>query len=101
MTPYEILLSESQERMLLVVHPESVAEVQAIFERWDLDAVVVGRVIDEPVFRVLSERRPVADIPVAALTDAAPAYDRPAQRPSAPGRDPAPGGGRAAAAPRA
>ncbi len=81
MTPYEILLSESQERMLLVVHPESVAEVRAIFERWDLDAVVVGRVIDEPVFRVLSEGRPVADIPVAALTDAAPAYDRPAQRP--------------------
>ncbi len=81
MTPYEILLSESQERMLLVVHPESVAEVQAIFERWDLDAVVVGRVIDEPLFRVLSEGRPVADIPVAALTDAAPAYDRPAKRP--------------------
>ncbi len=82
MTPYEILLSESQERMLLVAHPESVAEVRAIFARWDLDAVVVGRVIDEPVFRVLSEGRPVADIPVAALTDAAPAYDRPAKRPS-------------------
>ena len=81
MTPYEILLSESQERMLLVVHPESVAEVRAIFERWDLDAVVVGRVIDEPVFRVLSEGRPVADIPVGALTDVAPAYDRPAKRP--------------------
>ncbi|MDE0031030.1 MAG: phosphoribosylformylglycinamidine synthase subunit PurL [Deltaproteobacteria bacterium] len=81
MTPYEILLSESQERMLLVAHPESVAEVRAIFQRWDLDAVVVGRVIDEPVFRVLSAGRPVADIPVAALTDAAPAYDRPAKRP--------------------
>ncbi len=82
MTPYEILLSESQERMLLVAHPEAVARVQAIFRRWDLDAVVVGRVIDEPVFRVLSERRPVASIPVAALTDAAPAYDRPAARPA-------------------
>ena len=53
MTPYEILLSESQERMLLVARPESVEQLKAIFQRWDLDAVVVGRVIDEPVFRVL------------------------------------------------
>ena len=82
MTPYEILLSESQERMLLVAHPEAVAQVQAIFQRWDLDAVVVGKVIDEPVFQVLSEGRTVASIPVAALTDAAPAYDRPAARPA-------------------
>ena len=81
MTPYEILLSESQERMLLVAQPESVEQVQAIFQRWDLDAVVVGRVIDEPVFRVLSEGREVAAIPVAALTDSAPSYDRPATRP--------------------
>lgn len=82
MTPYEILLSESQERMLLVVHPESVDQVQAIFQRWDLDAIVVGHVVDEPVFRVLSEGREVAAIPVAVLTDAAPAYDRPAARPA-------------------
>ena len=82
MTPYEILLSESQERMLLVARPESVEQLQAIFERWDLDAVVVGKVIDEPVFRVLSEGREVAHIPVAALTDAAPSYDRPAARPA-------------------
>ncbi len=82
MTPYEILLSESQERMLLVARPESVEQLQAIFQRWDLDAVVVGRVIDEPVFRVLSEGREVAAIPVAALTDAAPSYDRPAARPA-------------------
>ncbi len=82
MTPYEILLSESQERMLLVARPESVEQLQAIFQRWDLDAVVVGRVIDEPVFRVLSEGREVAAIPVAALTDAAPTYDRPAVRPT-------------------
>ena len=82
MTPYEILLSESQERMLLVARPESVERLQAIFERWDLDAVVVGRVIDEPLFRVLSGGREVASIPVAALTDAAPTYDRPAARPA-------------------
>ena len=82
MTPYEILLSESQERMLLVARPEAVAEVQEVFRRWDLDAVVVGRVIDAPVFRALWEGRPVASIPVAALTDAAPLYDRPAARPA-------------------
>ena len=81
MTPYEVLLSESQERMLLVAHPEAVEQVQAIFRRWDLDAVVVGRVIDEPLFRVLSEGREVAAIPVAALTDSAPVYDRPSARP--------------------
>ena len=81
MTPYEILLSESQERMLLVARPGSVEQLQTIFERWDLDAVVVGRVIEEPVFRVLSEGCEVARIPVAALTDAAPSYDRPAARP--------------------
>ena len=82
MTPYEILLSESQERMLLVARPEAVAEVQEVFRGWDLDAVVVGRVIDAPVFRALWEGRPVASIPVAALTDAAPLYDRPAARPA-------------------
>ena len=82
MTPYEILLSESQERMLLVARPEAVAEVQEVFRRWDLDAVVVGRVIDAPVFRALWGCRPVASIPVAALTDAAPLYDRPAARPA-------------------
>ena len=82
MTPYEILLSESQERMLLVAHPEAVEQVRVIFRRWDLDAVVVGRVIDEPVFRVLSEGREVATIPVAALTDSAPVYDRPSARPA-------------------
>ena len=82
MTPYEILLSESQERMLLVARPESVAEVQEVFRGWDLDAVVVGQVIDAPVFRALWEGRPVASIPVAALTDAAPLYDRPAARPA-------------------
>jgi len=81
MTPYEILLSESQERMLLVVKPGTEAEVTRIFERWDLDAVVVGRVIEEPVFRVLSRGEEVVSIPVHALTDAAPAYDRPAAPP--------------------
>ena len=82
MTPYEILLSESQERMLLVARPEAVAEVQEVFRRWDLDAAVVGRVIDAPVFRVLWEGRVAASVPVAALTESAPLYDRPASRPA-------------------
>ena len=92
MTPYEILLSESQERMLLVAHPEAVAQVQAIFQRWDLDAVVVGRVIDEPVFQVLSEGRTVACHP-GGRVDRCRARLRPARRaagasgrPAAPGR---------------
>lgn len=81
MTPYEILLSESQERMLLVVKPGTEAEAMRIFERWDLDAVVVGRVTEEPVFRVLARGEEVVSIPVQALTDAAPVYDRPAAPP--------------------
>jgi len=81
MTPYEILLSESQERMLLVVKPGTETAVMDIFERWDLDAVVVGRVIEEQVFRVLVGGEEVVSIPVHALTDAAPAYDRPAAAP--------------------
>jgi phosphoribosylformylglycinamidine synthase len=81
MTPYEILLSESQERMLLVVKKGKESRVQAIFAKWDLDAVVVGKVIEEPLFRALFRGVEVARIPVVALTSDAPLYDRPAQRP--------------------
>lgn len=81
MTPYEILLSESQERMLLVVKPGTETAVMGICERWDLDAAVVGRVIEEQVFRVLVGGQEVVSIPVHALTEAAPVYDRPAAPP--------------------
>src|ERR1041385_1821697 len=83
MTPYEILLSESQERMLLVARSGKEEEVQKIFERWDLDAVVIGRVTDDRMYRALYDGKEVVRIPVGALTSEAPIYQRPAERPAA------------------
>ncbi|MBX3200409.1 MAG: phosphoribosylformylglycinamidine synthase subunit PurL [Labilithrix sp.] len=91
MTPYEILLSESQERMLLVAKRGREDEVFAICKKWDLDCAVVGRVTDTKRWVVTAtpgydpldgapprgEKQVCADIPVASLTDAAPVYDRP------------------------
>src|SRR5436853_1052964 len=76
MTPYEMLLSESQERMLIVAHKGREREVADIFRKWDLDAVVIGRVTDGHNVRVTHNNELVADIPVAALTDEAPRYER-------------------------
>ncbi|MFQ5851765.1 MAG: phosphoribosylformylglycinamidine synthase subunit PurL [Candidatus Binatia bacterium] len=81
MTPYEILLSESQERMLLVVKRGREKWVKRIFDRWDLDAVVVGRVTRDRLFRALFHGTEVARIPIPALTTEAPVYSRPAERP--------------------
>jgi len=81
MTPYEILLSESQERMLLVVKKGCEEKVKSIFNRWDLDAVVVGRVTRDRLFRVLFHGTEVARIPISALTSEAPVYSRSAERP--------------------
>ncbi len=81
MTPYEILLSESQERMLLVAKKGTEAEVRRIFEKWDLDAVVIGRVTDDRQFRARFNELEVACIPIAALTKEAPVYQRPVERP--------------------
>src|SRR5581483_11826496 len=81
LTPYEILLSESQERMLIVAARGRVAELEAIFAKWDLNAVEIGAVTDDRRWRVRAGGRMVADIPVAALTDDAPQYDRPASPP--------------------
>src|SRR5687768_1608171 len=77
MTAYEMLLSESQERMLVVTHKGREREVIDIFRKWDLDAVVIGRVHDDERMRVIHNGETVADIPVAALTDEAPKYERP------------------------
>jgi phosphoribosylformylglycinamidine synthase II len=82
MTAYEMLLSESQERMLIVAHSGREREVIDIFRKWDLDAVVIGRVRDGHNMRVIHEGETVADIPVAALTDEAPLYERPMKAPS-------------------
>ncbi|HKS27884.1 MAG TPA: phosphoribosylformylglycinamidine synthase subunit PurL [Pyrinomonadaceae bacterium] len=77
MTAYEMMLSESQERMLIVAHRGREREVMDIFRKWELDAVVIGRVRDDQRMRVLHEGGLVADIPVSALTDEAPCYERP------------------------
>jgi phosphoribosylformylglycinamidine synthase len=81
MTAYEILLSESQERMLLAVARGREAEVQGVFAKWELDAVPIGRVTADGVLRVRMGGETVAEVPVRALTDEAPAYDRPRRRP--------------------
>jgi phosphoribosylformylglycinamidine synthase len=81
MTSYEILLSESQERMLLVVKRGKEEQVKRIFAKWDLDAVVVGKVTGDRLFRAFYRGAEVARIPTPALTTEAPIYTRPAERP--------------------
>ena len=80
MTPYEIMLSESQERMLLVAQKGREEEVFRVFEKWGLDAVEVGKVTTSNVLRVLQHGEVVAEIPNPALTDEAPLYKRPLAR---------------------
>ncbi|MGO9865797.1 MAG: phosphoribosylformylglycinamidine synthase subunit PurL [Terriglobales bacterium] len=80
MTPYEIMLSESQERMLLVAQKGREEEVFRVFQKWGLDAVEVGRVTSDAKMRVLEHGNVVAEIPNTALTDAAPLYKRPLAR---------------------
>jgi len=81
LTPYEILLSESQERMLIVAEHGREAELQAVFEKWDLHAVVIGHVTDDHRWRMRWHGQVVADLPVASLAADAPLYDRPAVAP--------------------
>jgi phosphoribosylformylglycinamidine synthase len=82
MTPYEIMLSESQERMLLVVKKGREAEVERIFEKWDLHAAHIGDVMTDGRMRVKDRGAVVADIPNTALVDEAPVYDRAVKRPA-------------------
>src|SRR4030081_469157 len=77
MTAYEMLLSESQERMLIVAHKGREREVADIFRKWDLDAVVIGQVREDGRMRVTHNSEVVCDVPVKALTDEAPIYERP------------------------
>ncbi|MGH7949802.1 MAG: phosphoribosylformylglycinamidine synthase subunit PurL [Candidatus Binataceae bacterium] len=81
LTPYEILLSESQERMLIVCERGREAELQRVFDKWDLHAVVIGTITDTRQWRVRWRGKLVADIPVPPLADEAPVYDRPAAPP--------------------
>ena len=80
MTPYEIMLSESQERMLLVATKGREDEVFRVFEKWGLDAVEIGRVTNDGKMRVLHHGEVVSEIPNEALTDDAPVYKRPLER---------------------
>jgi phosphoribosylformylglycinamidine synthase len=77
MTAYEMMLSESQERMLMVLMPEREAEARAIFRKWDLDFAIVGETIAEDRFLILHGNEVKADIPLSKLSSSAPEYDRP------------------------
>jgi phosphoribosylformylglycinamidine synthase len=77
MTAYEMLLSESQERMLIVARTGREKEVVEIFNKWDLDAVVIGKVVEGDRLRIVHNGKLEADLPVMALTDEAPKYERP------------------------
>jgi phosphoribosylformylglycinamidine synthase len=81
MSAYEIMLSESQERMLLVAKKGHEADVLKVFQKWDLDAVVVGRVTDDGWMRLKKDGATVAELPIEPLVEAAPLYDRPAKEP--------------------
>ncbi|HEX2775576.1 MAG TPA: phosphoribosylformylglycinamidine synthase subunit PurL, partial [Candidatus Acidoferrales bacterium] len=85
MTPYEIMLSESQERMLLVAERGREREVFEVFHKWGLDAVEVGRVTDDGKLRILDHGRLAAEIPAHAIAEEGPRYERPISAPPATG----------------
>ena len=82
MNAYEIMLSESQERMLLVVRDGHEAEVARAFDKWDLDAAAIGRVSGDGLLRVRHQGKVAAEVPCRALTEDAPALDRPVEQPA-------------------
>jgi phosphoribosylformylglycinamidine synthase subunit PurL len=83
MEPFEIMISESQERMLAVVDPASVTEILAICERWQTGVATIGKVTDTGRIRALANGETVADVPVTALIDACPLYDLEPEQPDA------------------
>ena len=82
MTPYEIMLSESQERMLIVARKEKVEEVREVFTKWDLDAVIIGEVTEGGRLRVKAKGEVVVDLPVEAIVNLCPSYRRPVEKPA-------------------
>jgi phosphoribosylformylglycinamidine synthase subunit PurL len=84
MTAYEMMLSESQERMLMVLDPGREKEAEAIFVKWGLDFAIVGRTTDDLRFRILHQGAVMADLPIKDLGDQAPEYDRPWVEPKKP-----------------
>ena len=77
MSAYEMMLSESQERMLMVLQPEKEKQAEAIFIKWGLDFAIVGKTTDDLRFRILHQGEEVANLPIKELGDEAPEYDRP------------------------
>ena len=77
MTAYEMMLSESQERMLMVLRPEKEAEAKAVFDKWDLDFAIVGETVAEDRFIIEHNGEVKADLPLSPLSGRAPEYDRP------------------------
>ena len=77
MTAYEMMLSESQERMLMVLDPEREAVAKAVFDKWDLDFAIVGETIPEDRFLIVHNGEIKADMPLSRLSSSAPEYDRP------------------------
>ncbi|UOA31995.1 Phosphoribosylformylglycinamidine synthase subunit PurL [Sulfitobacter sp. DSM 110093] len=77
MTAYEMMLSESQERMLMVLRPELEAEAKAVFDKWDLDFAIVGETLPEDRFLICLNGEVKADLPLSKLASTAPEYDRP------------------------
>jgi len=84
MSAYEMMLSESQERMLMVLRPEREAEARAVFEKWDLDFAIVGETVAEDRFLVMQGNTTKADLPLSTLASSAPEYDRPHAETAAP-----------------
>ncbi|MGE5390148.1 MAG: phosphoribosylformylglycinamidine synthase subunit PurL [Deltaproteobacteria bacterium] len=81
MTPYEIMLSESQERMLIIPRSGCEQRIQEIFDKWNLDATVIGQVTGDGMFRVLEGETVAGEVPVAALTESCPVYRRQGEEP--------------------
>ncbi len=84
MTAYEMMLSESQERMLIIIRPDRTDAARAIFEKWDLDFAVIGQITDTSRIVVRHQGRTEADIPLAPLAEQAPVYHRPFTEPAKP-----------------
>ena len=77
MTAYEVMLSESQERMLMLLKPELEAEARAVFDKWDLDFAIVGETLEEDRFLIMHNGEVKGDLPLSTLASSAPEYDRP------------------------
>lgn len=81
MTPYEVMLSESQERMLVVPREGAVKRIQEIFEKWGLEAAVIGHITDDGILRVTEGEEVAGEVPVKALTELCPVYHRESRQP--------------------